>query len=592
MLLDAIDTPETVQELRQFVTQEFDAQWLKFQEDAARPLKERMERGTCLGGLIFHGVDARGNARFRHAGNDSRLREGDMVRLSQDAPLTGIQASIYREEPGELWLWRESGFSAETFASQIAGWVIDEDVADLREHYFRAFDELLRSQIGQERILPLLEGSVEPTQDDEVFAEVLDELDEVAAEGKRWEEAQETAIAGAVAAEHCYLVQGPPGTGKTHVLAEVAARLVERGERVLVTAFTHRAIDNALEAVAKRVGDRTKVARLQAPTHRRGEGYETYEHFEQSPLFGTSGWVVGATPFALRKRVGNGIQFDTIIIDEAGQMTTALAVMAMLWARKYVFFGDQQQLGPVVVSRSRRDARDCGIFHTLKLQELEGSMLDVTYRLNDTLARWPSENFYNGDLVSAGSAAKRRLAWNNSAAPTETSLKEALVPESPFVWIDTPADDSTTVNHAEVVLATELLQGLVGGGVRHAEIAVVTPYRRQAREIRNRLDQMHPSRQWRECIMDTVERMQGQEREVIILSLCAANVDFVARPQQFEFLFDPRRLNVSATRARTKLIILGSVTLTSLHSDNPEEHEDIMLLRSLREAAVRVTPSA
>lgn len=584
--------PKAVQELRQFVTQEFDAQWRKFQEDATRLLKERVERGTCLDGLIFQGVDDRGRARFRHAGNDSRLREGDMVRLSQDTPLTGIQASLYREELGELWLWRESGFSAEMFAGQASGWVIDEDFADLREHYFGAFEELLCSKIGQERILPLLEGSVEPTQDDEVFAEVLDELDEVAAEGKPWEEAQETSIAGAVAAEHCYLVQGPPGTGKTHVLAEVAARLVERGERVLVTAFTHRAIDNALEAVAKRIGDHTKVARLQAPTHRRGEGYDSYEHFDQSPLFGTSGWVVGATPFALRKRVGNGVQFDTVIIDEAGQMTTALATMAMLWARKYVFFGDQQQLGPVVVSRSRRDARDFGIFHTLKRQELGGSMLDVTYRLNDTLTRWPSENFYHGKLAPARSAAMRRLAWNSPSPHTETWLKEALAPESPLVWIDTPAGDSTTVNYAEVVLATELLQGLVGGGVRHEEIAVVTPYRRQAREIRNRLEQTHPSRQWRECVMDTVERMQGQEREVIILSLCAASVDFVTRPQQFEFLFDPRRLNVSSTRARTKLIILGSTTLTGLHSDDPDEHEDIMLLRSLREAAVRITASA
>ncbi len=551
---------------------------MKFAEQRAKPRSERVEDGTCIDGLRFKRLDEAGRVIFSHAGNDSRLREGDLVALRQAEDGEEVQASLYREEAGEMWLATEKGFKAVIFA-EVESWFIDEAFLDLTNHYLAAFDRLPASAIGQECILPLLMGTEAGEFDEEEFNGAMEDLEQ---QPQLWEDAQREAIAGCLASERCYLVQGPPGTGKTRVLAQVVKQLVEKGERVLITAFTHRAIDNALTATAREIGDREHVARFDLATHRRDENFDRYEFFAESPLAGQSGgWVAAATPFALRKRLP-GVEFDTIVIDEAGQMTTALAVMAMLAGRKYLLFGDQQQLGPVVVSRSRREAEFVGIFNALKAQAKHGTCLDVTYRLNDKLTFWPSENFYQGELTPAPVAAARRLAGAFSSAEPEW-LRQALAPGVPLVWLSHAGSQSRTVNLDEAGAAAYILRALHRGGVRPEDIAVVTPYRKQARAIRRRLETLMPETAWRGCLIDTVERMQGQEREVIVFSLCAADPNFIR--MQAEFLFDPRRLNVAATRARTKLIILASDALRQADLHDSDLTEDQALLHSLHRFA-------
>lgn len=573
-----LDAETVLQDLRAFVAAEFEAQRLKFAEQRAKPRSERVEDGTCVDGLRFLRLDEAGRAVFRHAGNDSRLREGDLVTLRQAEDGDETLASLFREEAGEMWLAAEKSFKDSMFA-ETGGWFIDEAFLDLESHYLAAFDRLPNSAIGQERILPLLMGTQEPELDEEEFNGVMEDLQK---QPQAWEDAQRDAIASCLAAERCCLVQGPPGTGKTRVLAQVVRRLVERGERVLITAFTHRAIDNALAATARELDDRDRVARICAATHRREENFDRHEFFAASPLASQSGgWVVAATPFALRKRLP-GVEFDTIVIDEAGQMTTALAMMALLAGRKYLLFGDQQQLGPVVMSRSRREVESIGIFHALRAQSKHGTCLDVTYRLNDKLTEWPSENFYHGELVPAPLAAAHRLACQTSRQEPEW-LHEVISSERPLIWVKHACEASRTMSSAEVAAAAEVLRALHRAGVKPEDIAVVTPYRKQARAMRRRLETLMPEASWRGCVIDTVERMQGQEREVILFSMCASDPAFIR--MQAEFLFDPRRLNVAATRARSKLIILASDSL--LHTDlhDTDLAEDQALLRSLSRCA-------
>ncbi len=571
--------------LRRFVQDEFACQRKNFGLQISQPRAERVERGTCLDGLTFRGIED-GLAMFQHQGNDSRLRESDLVLLRpQDAggDADGELASIYREERDTIWLARDSGFRQNLTGGGL--WMLDEAFLDLERHYLEAMERLPGTEIGQERILPLLMGTAEPALDEEDYGGTHGEL---LASEMPWEDMQLEAIAGCVAADHCYLVQGPPGTGKTRVLAQVVKRLVEEGRRVLVTSFTHRAIDHALGAVAREVADREAIARIGPPVHRRDEPFDRFEYFSESPLgrrAGHLGWVVAATPFALRKRLA-GVEFDTIVFDEAGQITTPLAIMAMLTGRIYLFFGDQQQLGPVVVSRSRRETKEIGIFQALRAKQIPGTMLNVTYRMNQTLSHWPSESFYGGELSSAPGVAASRL---RCAPPADLPgwQREALDPANPLVWVRFAGRKSRTTNDAESGAAAELILRLVQAGMDPEQLAVVTPYRRQARKVRRRLETLSPGRSWSGCVIDTVERMQGQEREVILVTFCASQPEFVE--QQAEFLVDPRRLNVSATRARTKLILLASESLPAFDPVDADLEEEVVLLRSLFAAAVEVS---
>lgn len=246
-----------------------------------------------------------------------------------------------------------------------------------------------------------------------------------------------------------------------------------------------------------------------------------------------------------------------------------------------------RQLGPVVLSRPRREAGDAGIFHTLRARSGGGTRLDVTYRLNDALARWPAENFYGGELEPAPSVASHRLAWV-PPRDLDASLAEALAPHHPLVHVPSRSAKARTRNCEEASIAAELVRALRRGGVAPEDAAVVTPYRSQARQIRRALETLDSKANWGELLIDTVERMQGQEREVVLLSLCASDPRFLRR--QAEFLLDPRRLNVAATRARAKLIVLASTALLDLDLDDTDLREDLELLRSLcadaREVAI------
>jgi DNA replication ATP-dependent helicase Dna2 len=201
------------------------------------------------------------------------------------------------------------------------------------------------------------------------------------------------------------------------------------------------------------------------------------------------------------------------------------------------------------------------VFDTL----LAGSgvtMLNETYRLNQRLAAWPSEAFYCGELESHCDAAHRRLELPK---PPE-KYADILDPTKSSVFVRVPASGNmTTVNQKEAELAVDLIAELLACGLGATQMAVVTPFRRQGKWIRDSLRRNpRTASAAREMIVDTVERMQGQERDVILFSLVSTNMEFILRLA--DFYLDPRRLNVSITRAKTKLIVLSGLNFSLLAS--------------------------
>lgn len=513
-----------------------------------RPLAEKLEKGWTQGFLRIEPGPESATLWATVGTSDSRFREGDMLLLHGGDPfndLLGRQFSVEAEEE-DRWLLR--GRRAKAVLEAYAGGpcFADPDALDLTAHYLRAINDIALTASGRDTILPLLRGALQPTFDTQDFQDA-----EQLALAQGCNPRQAEAVAMAVAAEQVACIQGPPGTGKTRVLALIAQMLVARGARLLVTSHTHMAINNALNKVhalgvpVVKVGWRTQCKGL----HEAVSCVDTVSAWEQRP---TDGYVVGATPFAAAGRRLENHRFDAILFDESSQVTVPLALMAMCRGDRFIFIGDPRQLPPVLLSRSILAADTFSVFAALTARTAEHTvMLDQTYRLNRWLAEWPSRTYYRGELQAAGPNRERQLRLR----PVPPQWAEVFDPAASAVFIPTQDPAARTRNHRDAELVAELCAVAVAGGLAPADIGVVVPYRAQGRLVRQRLARRLGPAAARAVVADTVERMQGQERELIVLSLTTGDPVFMQAVAGF--LFQPQRLNVAITRATVRLIVIG-----------------------------------
>ncbi|MDR2625985.1 MAG: DNA2/NAM7 family helicase [Zoogloeaceae bacterium] len=513
----------------------------------ARPLQEKLKKGITQGFIrLEHGFES-DTLWVYPDDTESRFREGDLLCLHQGEVLEPLCRELTFEfEEDDRWLLR--GNRVATVFDDYAGGVCyaDPDAMDLTGFYEQALEEIGTSTAGKKILLPLFSGELDIAFDEADMAEAID-----IARAEGYNDRQAEAVGWAHGARHVACIQGPPGTGKTRVLALIARLAVARGERILMTSHTHMAINNALNKIHEEGVPVVKVGRA---TQRNGlddaiPNFETLDSWEERP---TDGHVVGAPPFATCTSRLADYLFDTILFDEASQITIPLALMAMRKGGRFIFIGDQRQLPPVLLSRSVLDKEAHSVFSRLTAREAEHLvMLDETYRMNRWLADWPSRAFYGGALRAVGKNRERNLNLRN--IPPRFSA--ALAGESPAVFIPTPDTSTRAKNRKEAELVADLCAAIVAGGLPLAGIGIVSPYRAQGRLLRNLLAGRFGHAAARQVVADTVERMQGQERELVILSLATGDKTFLSAVAGF--FFQPERLNVSITRAMTKLIVIG-----------------------------------
>jgi DNA replication ATP-dependent helicase Dna2 len=565
--------------LRDLILTETAAQRRQIHNQWAKPLPARVADGYAIENVRLVDIRPNGQIELACTRNQSRFRPGDILNLNRSNPFfqPNITVSLDEDEETRLIISSDMPIEWDKALQEREGWVLDIDFLDLSGYIIGALAQAGDSLVGRERILPLLMGNSQSGINPILYGRGM-EMGEALA--LNYDQCQ--ALAYAYATDRVYLVQGPPGTGKTRVLATLARALVSDGERVLVTAFTHRAINNALNALVKQDPDSPAIKVGQAA---RADDLlvKNYETFHESPLAEQSGgYVVGATPFATQTKRLGGVEFDTVIFDEASQITLPLAVMGMLAGQKYIFFGDQKQLPPVLTTRFTGGAFRDSVFGCLVGKNFDITLTE-TYRLNTTLTEWPSRHFYDGALVSVPSAANRRIVY-----PTPpTRLTNVLDPDEPKVFWDLAHHGNRAFSRKEAYAVVDLITAVLETGFPAHEIGVVAPYRAQGRLIRNLLRKHVPETAVRRCIItDTVERMQGQERDLIILSLTTSNPSFAAAIA--DFFFQPERLNVAVTRPRKKLIIIGSRHVLKAQSSDPCLQETIGLLADLLESCITI----
>jgi DNA replication ATP-dependent helicase Dna2 len=558
-----------LQKLRKFVLDEAEAQYSALAKQWSRPLQDRVAHGWAIEGLRIEHFQ-NGRLCLSCVTNNSRFREGDLVVLHRDNPQDKDALHLDLQYDGETDLEASLIQGNEMLIMEKAtGWILDQDWFDSSPFYLSALEKVADSQLGRSIILPLLQNTLIPKIDFARYERAKEKLKITGLNNSQIE-----SVAMSYATDLLHLIQGPPGTGKTLMLAHLAKLLVQDGQRVFVTALTHRAIHNALNKMPE-VDAGMPVCKIGEERHAEDLHVPNFARFEQSG-FGDKkgGYVVGATPFALRtKRLAN-VEFDVVLFDEASQITLPLAIMGMLAGSKYIFIGDENQLPPVTVL-SARDLKQTSIFTYLTGRGNE-TMLNVTYRLNDVLTDWPSRTFYHNELKPSEKAASRRL----HLSPEPTRWDFVLDPDAPAVFLDLCHQNTTVRSRIEAETVVELILSLLMRDVSPEDIGVVVPYRAQSRLIRSLLRRIIEDEDTvKKLVVDTVERMQGQEREVVIVSFATASPKFAA--QMAEFLFQPQRLNVAVTRPRTKLIMVGSHNMLSADQYDPGQTEIMNMLRDL-----------
>jgi len=570
-------TADLLHRLRNFVQDEARTQFQQLEHQWSRPRAVRVAKGWAIEGLRVSHADKR-FVRLHCDTNNSRFREGDLLVLHRGSAQDPNALHVELQYDGELELDVSIiRGNINLLFYEPDGWILDQDWFDASPYYLDALNTVADSLRGRSIILPLLQNTLVPRIDYARYERAAGEL-----AGIGLNDSQVEAVAQAYAADLLHLIQGPPGTGKTLMLAHLARLLVADGQRVLVTALTHRAIHNALNKILQ-VDENIAVCKI-GPTQNNDDlNVPGFESFDESH-FGNihEGYVIGATPFAVQTERLSNVEFDVVLFDEASQVTLPLAIMGMLAGNKYIFIGDEKQLPPVTVTDARQAAQ-ASIFEYLTGRGNE-TMLNITYRLNDALTDWPSRTFYHSELKSSQEAAERRLRLSDRASRWDFVLD----PSNPAVFLDLCHRNSTVRSPREAEVVVELILALLDHHVPPNEIGVVVPYRAQSRLTRSLLRRALPDESvWSQIVVDTVERMQGQEREVVLFSFATASPRFAA--QMADFLFQPQRINVAVTRPRTKLVLIGSHHMLEADQLDPEQIEAIALIRDLFDSCLHIT---
>ena len=425
---------------------------------------------------------------------------------------------------------------------------------------------------------------------------------------------QEQAVNEVLRAKDVAVVHGPPGTGKTTTLVEAIRETLMRESQVMVCAQSNMAVDWISEKLVDRginvlrLGNPTRVndKMLSFTYERRFEAHPDYpqlwalrkavrelrahrgrsssdawhqklEHLKSrateleirinAELFGEAR-VIASTLVGAANRLLDGQRFGTLFIDEAAQALEPACWIPLRRVSRVVLAGDHCQLPPTVKSIA---ALKAGLGRTLMERIAEThpeavTLLRVQYRMNDDIMRFSSNYFYHGLVQSAPEVRFRGILdldtpmqWIDTADSSlftlHSSLKEEFVGES-----------YGRINKAEAELTLQELQHYFEriGKQRlldeRIDVGIISPYRAQVQLLRRMLLKQAYFKPFRRLIsVNTVDGFQGQERDVIVISLVRSNDE-----GQIGFLRDLRRMNVAITRARMKVIILGDRrTLTS-----------------------------
>ncbi|KAK4044231.1 hypothetical protein C8A01DRAFT_31544 [Parachaetomium inaequale] len=424
---------------------------------------------------------------------------------------------------------------------------------------------------------------------------------------------QKAAVEKVMSARDYALVLGMPGTGKTTTIAHIIRALIGQGKTLLLTSYTHTAVDNIL---LKLKNDNIPILRLGAPAkvHPEVQDFATLagqpmNSFDEIRRAWHDTPVVATTCLGINHPVFNERTFDYCIVDEASQITLPICLGPIRMARTFVLVGDHNQLPPLVQNEEARlGGLDVSLFKLLSDTHPQSVVnLEHQYRMSEDIMALSNTLIYNGRLKcgteslrhaelhvpdmdalrtrhfdaasfishsQSQSQQQQQQQQSPSKAPHPASfcpgprpgtcwLADLVHPAARVRFVNTDAllpasreqaKGNRIVNPCEARIITQLVSALLAVGVPAAEIGVVTHYRSQLALLKHTLRSTSGGNSAAGVEMHTADRFQGRDKSVVILSLVRSNEQCAIG----ELLKDWRRINVAFTRAKTKLLVVGS----------------------------------
>lgn len=361
------------------------------------------------------------------------------------------------------------------------------------------------------------------------------------------------------------LILGMPGTGKTTVISQMIKSMIENGKSVLITSYTHSAVDNICEKLIDTLGPDISLLRLGSPhkIHSKVQPYSLYsdefigdlsskESFEE--ITGTRK-IIATTCLGVTEGIFNR-EFDYCIVDEASQVALPIVLGPIQYAEKFVLVGDHFQLPPLVVNPdAKAGGLDKSLFQLLN-DAYPQHVVELTnqYRMNEDIMTISNELIYDGRLkCGTEDVAKSELLVQCPAECSEW-IREVMKPVRKVTFVDYDGLDSIREykngdqieNPGECELISQLIETMIDSGVNVKDIGLMSFYNGQLMRFRRKL----PVHLVKQLEMLTADKFQGRDKDVIIISL-------VRTEGIGSLLKEMSRVNVAMTRAKKKLVVFG-----------------------------------
>ena len=571
---------EMLKEIRDLTADERERKGRAVNNLSAKPIKKQLNKNIV---------------RFSRLKNiKTEINVGNQVKISKGNPLiSGLIGTVTEKRPNSISVAFDRKLSEDVFNSKIRMDLIVNDVTFARmENNLKNLNEQGKSVI--KLICQDIRYGYSKKDVDLNYKNI------------RLNPSQKESIIQSLYIKDFFLIHGPFGTGKTETLIELIYQEVKKDNKVLVTAESNIAVDNIVERLSKindlnivRFGHPQKVSKdIESQTlMSKLENHDLYSKIERfnkemerlsneldkiksksksknrknflrkeirkynghirktekiimEDIIKESQVILTTNSSAARDELSD-IEFGVAIIDEASQTTIPSILIPIAKSKRFILAGDHKQLPPVVSSDSAKELEETLFEKFIEKYPSKKQLLNVQYRMNEKLMKFPNLEFYNGELICDEKVKDSSI----------DIVREDLDIDSPLVFIDTsnhPKRQETRlkysksyINMLEAKLTLKIVNDYLDLGFNEGDIGVISPYSDQVNIISNETD----------VEVKTVDGFQGGEKEIIIMSTVRSN-----EKGKLGFLEDLRRLNVAITRAMKKLIIIGDIE-TLNHND-------------------------